>query len=89
MPVMNPSLFSPPSPEEVRALQVAGQYLLRAGREAASKLLSSEPPDARLELWASLADGFLGGAALCDGIVTSPNDTLSAIELTSWTRRLP
>ena len=59
-------LVTPPTPEEAAALQVAARYFLRAGTEAATKLLGCELPDVRAELCASLSDSYLHGAALCD-----------------------
>jgi hypothetical protein len=70
--VVDPRAFvTPPTQEESLALQLAARYLMRAGTEAASKLMRCEPPDVRAELWASLSDSLLSSAALCDGLTDS------------------
>ena len=62
--------FSPPSGEESVALGVAARYLLRAGTEAATRLLGRSEVDDEAELLASLSDNLLQGAALCTGLTT-------------------
>ena len=59
-------VFTPPTPEQRRALAVAAAYLGRAGTEAATRLL----PDTRAvggqaELFAELRDNMTNAAALC------------------------
>ncbi len=83
------SLVTPPTPEEAAALHVAARYLLRAGTEAATKLLGCDLPDVRAELWASLSDSYLHGAALCDGVTNSLDEALHARALNRWARTLP
>lgn len=82
-------LVTPPTPEEAAALQVAARYFLRAGTEAATRLLGCELPDVRAELCASLSDSYLHGAALCDGVTHSLDETLHAAQLHRWARSLP
>jgi hypothetical protein len=82
-------LVTPPTPEEAAALQVAARYFLRAGTEAATKLLGCDLPDVRAELCASLSDSYLHGAALCDGVTQSLDEALHAMRLNRWTRSLP
>lgn len=61
--------FVRPSDEECAALGLAARYLLRAGTQAATRLLGRSRVDPEAELLASLADSLLQGAALCDGLV--------------------
>lgn len=56
------------SDEECAALGLAARYLLRAGTQAATRLLGRPRVDPEAELLASLADSLLQGAALCDGL---------------------
>lgn len=70
--------FNPPSEEESAALALSARYLLRAGTQAATRLLACEPPDARAELL----------ACLCDGLTCSPAEALHSAELGRWARRL-
>ncbi len=61
---------TPPTVDEARALRVAGDYLLRAGTEAARQLLVSSEDEA--DWLATVSDSLLAGAVLCaDLIVTS------------------
>lgn len=66
--------FSPPSGEECVALNLAARYLLRAGTEAATRLLGRGRVDTEAELVASLSDSLLQGAALCDGVASGYGD---------------
>ena len=66
--------FSPPSGEECVALGLAARYLLRAGTEAATRLLGRPRVDAEAELLASLSDCLLQGAALCDEVASGHQD---------------
>jgi len=76
--------FSRPSDEECVALSLAARYLLRAGTQAATRLLGRSQVDPEAELLASLADSLLQGAALCDGLVHQ--DSLG-LEATTRRRR--
>lgn len=62
--------FSPPTGEECVALGLAARYLLRAGTEAATRLLGRGRVDAEAELLAAMSDSLLQGAALCDGVAS-------------------
>jgi len=72
--------FSPPSGEECVALGLAARYLLRAGTEAATRLLSRGRVDAEAELMASLSDSLLQGAALCDGLTGAVDDRVGIVD---------
>lgn len=66
--------FSPPSGEECAALGVAARYLLRAGTEAATRLLDRSHVDCEAELLATVSDSLFQGAALCDGMTVGFDD---------------
>ena len=72
--------FSPPSGEECVALGLASRYLLRAGTEAATRLLGRGCVDAEAELMASLADNLLHGAALCGGLTGAVDDRVGIVD---------
>ena len=72
--------FSPPTAEECVALGLAAHYLLRAGTEAATRLLGRGRVDAEAELMASLSDSFLQGAALCDGLTGAVDDRVGIVD---------
>ena len=60
--------FSSPTSEECAALAVAARYLLRAGTEAATRLLDRSAVDTEAALLAAVSDSLFQGAALCDGM---------------------
>ena len=63
--------FTPPTPDEARALRVAGTYLVRAGAEAARRLLTESEDDA--DWLASISDSLHAGALLCAELIGSPD----------------
>lgn len=67
--------FSPPTGEECDALAVAARYLLRAGTEAATRLLDRSKLDGEAELLATMSDSLFQGAALCDGLIGVDDDS--------------
>lgn len=63
----SPLPFTPPTPDEARALRAAGNYLLRAGAQSSHLLLADPSEDAnRL---ATVSDGLLAGAMLCAKVI--------------------
>jgi hypothetical protein len=55
--------FTPPTTDEARALRVASDYLVRAGAEAARRLLTESEDDA--DWLATVSDSLHAGALLC------------------------
>jgi len=72
--------FSPPTGEECIALNLVARYLLRAGTEAASRLLGRGRVDDEAELLASLSDSLLQEAALCDGLTGAVQDRVGLVD---------
>jgi len=70
--------FARPSDEECAALGLAARYLMRAGTQAATRLLGRSRVDPEAELLASLADSLLQGAALCDGLIQQDSSRTEA-----------
>jgi hypothetical protein len=64
--------FTPPTPDEVRALRVAGDYLVRAGAEAARQLLNGTL-DGEAEWLATVSDSLHAGAILCAELIECPD----------------
>ncbi len=63
-------VFTPPTPEQRRALAVAASYLSRAGTEAATRLLTdTRAAGGQVELFADLRDTMTNAAALCGTLV--------------------
>ncbi len=58
--------FAPPSPAEAAALKIAGDYLMRAGADAARYLFAGQSDADRL---AALSDSLLAGAMLCGDVI--------------------
>lgn len=69
---LQPLAFTPPTPEEARALKVAGDYLVRAGAEAARRLFDNSGNDANV--LATVSDSLLAGAILCAELMGSPDN---------------
>lgn len=67
-PSFPPILFPPPSDAEAAALAVVVGDLTRAGTQAASRLLATQPDPDDAALLCGLRDQLLAGAALCDGL---------------------
>jgi hypothetical protein len=60
-------VFSPPTPEESAALELAAAYLSRAANEMASRLVPDAPlPAQQIDLLATLRENLTGSAALCE-----------------------
>ena len=66
--------FSRPSGDECVALGIAARYLLRAGTEAATRLLGRSRGDPEADLLTSLRHHPLQGTALCDGVRSGPGE---------------
>ena len=67
-----PLPFTPPTPDEARALKVAGDYLVRVGAETARRLLTESEDDA--DWLATVSDSLHAGALLCAELLGSPNN---------------
>lgn len=63
---------TPPTDEETRALKIAGDYLVRAGAEAARLLFDSQGDDA--DSLATVTDSLLAGALLCAELIGIPDN---------------
>ncbi len=62
-----PSSVTPPTINEARALRVAGDYLVRAGAEAARQFLAGSEDEA--DWLATVSDSLLAGAVLCAKLI--------------------